>query len=339
MALIVAVLLWPAAPPSSAARPPLYLMAIGNRLLETPDERHMPFLNFDVVYVPYFLFNNFNDIGVRAMWHSSVNELTINTMRISLEYNIHNHTVVDQTGAYRWTLVLMRHGIPFVDLDFVCSHFNLSWSPLGTGQVNILRVTARRADDLSDAQFLTRFRNTANAQAYLYHNPPVEPTPTPVFCLAITGIGENTAAMLDVLEEHGALATFFIEPNAIPGHSELIWRILGGGHGIGFLAKSSEDVQAGNALLSRTAFQTTRLIWVEEEHSLDGYRDRLVLWETAARGAALAGSVLYQAVEGGDPVPLRFDESESGHLARVLQQLVYAECIAVPLDERIQPAS
>jgi hypothetical protein len=344
-------LLLPLSQYGSATRPTLILMAAGNRLLETPAEHYVPFHSGGWLYVPYTLFNNRADLGINARWHADANELSINTFEDHITWNLNTGTAIDSRGFYHWAPASVRNGIPFVPAVYVAEHFGLAWSMVNTGQVQIFRVRAERAAEWTDAQFLSRVRSAANAQAHLYYNPPVE-TPTPVVCLAITGLGDGTAAMLDVLDEFGVQAAFFLEPSAIPRHVETIWRILGGGHSVGLLLPAGSEegpslrssVDQGASFLQRAAFRSTRLLWLDTGDDAEvPYRGLAaagwVVWSQAADGSLLDGAALHQAVEGGEPVPLRFMDGQSAYLARALRQLIDAGSVIAPLDERLSPAS
>lgn len=97
----------------------------------------------------------------------------------------------------------------------------------------------------------------------------LNPVDNAVF-LSIDGLGDGSriGAMLDLFEEYGVTAAFFITPAELETYPDTVLSILAAGHTIGFLVELDGALEAladANASLMHRFKQTTRLIRIKGE--------------------------------------------------------------------------
>ena len=132
----------------------------------------------------------------------------------------------------------------------------------------------------------------------------------------------NTAAVLDLLDENESRGTFFVVGSRIPGHEELLCRVLDGGHELANhtyshlhtvrlprVALAEEVRKANDAIVDAVAGRDMRVALVRPPFGKD--RRRLV---GVARELGLLVAVW--SIDSGDALGYRADEITKAVLAR-----------------------
>lgn len=312
-AAVVLLTLWPR--PAQASNDIIFI-ALNDQMVSKLTASTMPIYYYYSYYVPYVIFDtnymtaNFSlnvDLGIRVA--ATNNKITLYNKRRQLTYDLDAGTCTDKDGNnYKRAAVV--GGITYLPIASVRDYFaedGLSYSQLSTEYGVLLRLTTPSVS-LSDDIFADAAASGMPAMIRDYNrvqtpspspspsvspSPSPSPSPTPGQSSGKRGVnvylsfqcsgGENTAAVLDLLEREGIPALFFFSPDALAENEAIIRRIVGGGHAVGLTVPGgpTEDAKAllaeGNRLLELIAHINTRTLTLKNG-------DRTVASELSAQG-------------------------------------------------------
>lgn len=287
LALCALLIFQMAAPPAGAAGS-VYFTAAGNEILPLNDST-MPFWSDGYLYIASSIFTGQvnKSLGVAYLPSSTSNPnlCILYGGGRSLMFDLNRSFARDTDGNVIFLGAVRRNGEIFVPASAVADFFGLEYSvtPLTVSTVTEASYGAlvwlRRPNfGLSEKDFI----NAAVSQIAMRYTQYVqerdrgdEPQDNPggsaetwggvniYLCLEA---GSNTAALLDVLDEYGAQATFFCSPEFLSGQGDLLRRMAATGQAVGLLADAgdpartaAEQLEAGNRALAQATMGKTRL--------------------------------------------------------------------------------
>lgn len=275
--LLAAVILSLAVLPVLAADV-IFFTAVNNTLLELTAET-LPVKYSSMIYVPSSVFNS-NALGTYSLYSRSTQTVLISDGDRILYFDMSAGNSYDSDGAdYRY-VAIYENDTAYVPAYFVATYFDFHYSYIHRDGKHIVRLTS--GDVLSDADFfsaaeslmesrLKEFEKSAEGGETVPSAPPTQPTPpvqptaTPpeivdrsrvVVHLGILGLGENSEAQLDALEELGLPVCFFATAEEVYANADLVRRIVGEGGSIG--VRFGDD-PAAEAAAFRTALRDTAM--------------------------------------------------------------------------------
>ncbi len=367
--------------PVSAAN--LYFTAINDSVeLLTADS--MPFWSAGNLYVPYTVFDsNKNstkmDLGITV----SYNSLSKKTVSI---YSLHDRILTFDlnTGTCRNELTgenypyraIMRNGKPYLPVEIVCSFFGLRWSyntlP-SIPQGYLVRIKNSDAV-LDDAKFIDAAGNLLHSRLKEYTQslssaestlPPtpesqdehqdeevITPTNIPTYLAIRCESPQYIGAILDILDNMGRPALFFLSPEVIESSGPLVRQILGTGHSIGILAQGSTQAQThrilarGNQALESLAHTRTTIVYAPSDRHEALEQDGWICWDetvrlspTAQTGANAYVQQVMGQLDGRNRVTyltLSGDDAGVRILSPLLGQLANQHFVlGIPLETRL----
>ncbi len=282
------------APAAAEAAGSVYITAAGNDILPL-DDATMPFWSEGYLYVASSIFTGQvnRSLGV-AYLPSSVSNPNLCILygrEGSLMFDLSGNFVRDTDGNVTARGAIRRGGEIFVPASIVAEFFKLEYS------VTPLTVSAAGEDSYGALVWLRQpnfglsekaFINAAFSQIAMRYEQylrerrpenggagsvpggiqlPAGDGKTVYLCLEA---GSGTAAQLDALDAHGAQAAFFCSPEFLESQGDLLRRMAATGHAVGLLADAgdpertvAEQLEAGNALLSRATMGKTRLACIQ----------------------------------------------------------------------------
>jgi hypothetical protein len=186
----------------------------------------------------------------------------------TVTFDLVNGGCSDNLGASYSTTAIYKSGQVYVPASWVCSYFNLKYSPItGIGYGDVIRITNSKAV-LSNQQFLDAATSLMHSHYNDYFGvnttvtPSTSPSPSPspttntdgtqkAANLSLCFIGLPSKEILDSLDAYSFKACFFVTAEEAKSSPDIIRRICGSGHSIGIYCKSSaqnECVDAVNAI-------------------------------------------------------------------------------------------
>ena len=280
-------------------------LALNDQVVPRITSGTMPIWYGNAYFIPYSVFDmnymstNFGiavDLGVRVA--AGDGNIMLYNKRRQLIYDLDAGTCVDQQGnSYRNAIT--RGGIVYLPVATVASFFSeggLSYYQLDTPYGPLLRLTTPSValgneefvDAASGSHLPQILRDYNKTQTPLPSPSPAQPTPstpspsdnpTPdrpgvrVQLSFLVTDGEGTASLLDLLDQEGLHALFLLRPETLSQYENLIRRMVGSGHALGFLLPGGpgEDAKAqlreGNRLLALIARTNTHTVALEQEDS------------------------------------------------------------------------
>ncbi len=279
----------------SAAEDSIFFTAINNTLLELTDDT-MPVSYNSVIYVPSSLFNStaldtysYYSRGTQTVLISDGNALLYFDMGAGNSYDGDENT-------YRYAAIYVND-TAYVPAFFVADFFGLTYSYIRRDERHIVRLT--RGSVLSDDAFFSaaasliesRLNQYLSSRGLPMPTPVPSPTPTPAptpeptppptplppvptpspppvidrsdvtVHLCFLGLNENSALVLDALEDAGLPACFFAPAEELLAHDDLVRRILGSGYGLGMLVRTDPAEEYGefSAVLREAAMTVSFL--------------------------------------------------------------------------------
>ena len=278
-------------PPPAAAAEVCFTAVNDNVLPLTADT--MPIWYKSLIYVPYTVFDSGStgvDLGLSSTYDPSTATVSVYNLRQILAFDLNAGTCRDlATDTYYDVRAVMRNGRPYVPLNTVCTFFGLSRSYNSIRQGYLLRIK-NEAVVLSDSKFIEAAENLLNMRLREYNrslNPgsdtPSTPSTDPAVEEPVTASdvsvylafrctdGDSLADLLDALDAKAAYAVFFLTPQVLEEHGDLVRRMLGEGHSVGLLAlgdtadQTRRLLERGSELLAGTAHSRTTLAMVPDE--------------------------------------------------------------------------
>ena len=347
-------------PPPAAAAEVCFTAVNDNVLPLTADT--MPIWYKSLIYVPYTVFDSGStgvDLGLNSTYDPSSAMVNIYNLRQILAFDLNAGTCRDpSTDTYYNVRAVMRNGRPYVPLNTVCTFFGLSRSYNSIRQGYLLRIK-NEAVVLSDSKFIEAAENLLNMRLREYNrslNPgsdtpstpgtvtpstpstaPTEEEPVTASDVSVylafrcTDAG-SLSGLLDALDAKSARAVFFLTPQVLKEHGDLVRRTLGQGHSVGLLAQGDTADQTrlllerGNELLAGTAHSRTTLAMVPDEQRAALSAQGWVCWQqTLALSPTLSSGVN------------TFAANTLRRLNRLNRQTVYLTMDADPGAVRVLP--
>ena len=292
-------------PPPAAAAEVCFTAVNDNVLPLTADT--MPIWYKSLIYVPYTVFDSGStgvDLGLSSTYDPSTATVSVYNLRQILAFDLNAGTCRDlATDTYYDVRAVMRNGRPYVPLNTVCTFFGLSRSYNSIRQGYLLRIK-NEAVVLSDSKFIEAAENLLNMRLREYNrslNPgsdtpstpgtdpaveePVTASDVSVYLAFRCTDGDSLADLLDALDAKAAYAVFFLTPQVLEEHGDLVRRMLGEGHSVGLLAlgdtadQTRRLLERGSELLAGTAHSRTTLAMVPDEQRAALSAQGWVYWQ------------------------------------------------------------
>ncbi len=193
-------------------------------------------------YVPVTVFTQ---LRLYSTYQSSTSTLEITSSSRQMFFNLATGETYDSNNTYYTASAIMRGGVVYVPVDFVCRQFGLSWSYIrGNGYGDLCRITDGTAS-LSDVLFMNAAAPLMSSRYNEYVGATVSPDANDgsvsnadsVIFLSFQGMPGDD--MLTALNTYGIKATFFLTASEIAENPGAVRRIAGEGHNIGALCSSS----------------------------------------------------------------------------------------------------
>lgn len=262
----------------AAADDIIFFTAVNNTLLELTRET-MPVKYSSMIYVPSSVFNS-TALGTFAYYSRNNQTVLISDGNLSLYFDMSEGNSYDDEQDYRYAAVYVND-TAYVPAYFVAEYFDLGYSYIRKDGMHIVRLTSGNVLDDEDffnaaeSQLENRLNDYLRQQGKLpVTTPPAAssvptatPRPTPTTtpeidrssvtaCIAIIGLGENSAAQLDGLLQQELPVCFFATAEEVYENADLVRRILGEGGSIGV---RMETDPAAEAEAFRTALRDTAM--------------------------------------------------------------------------------
>ncbi len=367
--------------PASAAD--VYYYGAVNYWLNPAWEWYMPVQLSSGIYIPSQLLDD-SDAGITVTYNKTQRYLTVYNTERSLHFNLDLFVAFDSYRQYDYA-VIENNGIFYLPLDAICSYFDISYTRIATAYGTIIRI--KTAPVLSsDADFVTGYSNKLAQYSKDYerlHTPPspapqpsgvtATPTPSPKVTqppiLYVSFDVTSAAAMpalLDVLDSHGILATFFFTEQALKESNDVVRRVIGTGHSIGILGADEEPffespdamlqvLQETNERLRKATLAQSRLVRVQggsKTKMTPAYRDALAghgyrLWDwtisvaDTASSFSVADSLLekIEKANGTSFVRLSVSDTTVSALRKALPKLAEQQAVFHPIAESQMPVN
>ena len=194
----------------------------------------MPIIYSGVPYIPYSIFTD--HLGIRAVYNAEENVLILANPVRTLFYDLKNGTCYDDKDyGYDRQATVYNGGI-YVPARFTGEFFGMSFSYDSGIPVVRLRSSASTQSDAAIREYYAEeFEKRLEEYQFV---PPEEPDPetadpAPAYLMFTGELNDSTAALLDILEQYGLKATFFLSAETILKNEALVRRIYVDGHNIG----------------------------------------------------------------------------------------------------------
>lgn len=285
----------------------VYLMAVNDTVVEmTP--ANMPVSVGGVLYVPYTLFANRSGInlGVAAQYSATKGTVLVSSDRKGVVFDPRADTAYDFDNRDVGVRAVVRNGLVFIPVAWVCSYFGqTSYSLTRTQYGTLVRVTSNTAI-LTDAEFVdaadgllrANWEGYQQAVAGAGQDPDVQPSPSPgteagpLVCLALR-LGDQTEEAARQLESYGQRGLFLMTPEELAEQDDLVRRLVGMGHTVGIALTGADgescltQAEQGGVLLAHAARYDARIVCADQldqegREALE--RAGYVVWQANVQG-------------------------------------------------------
>ena len=265
----------------SSAEDDIFFTAVNNTLLDLTAET-MPVNYNSMIYVPSSVFNS------RAL--DTYSYYSRNTQMALIADGVHTlyfdmsagNSYDEEDNAYRYAAIYYND-TAYVPAFFVADFFGLGYSYIRREGRHIVRLT--NGSVLTDEAFFNAASSLMDTRLNQYLSaqetpapptsapsptpppvktppPPATPGPTPTqppvgrdrsdvtVRLCFLGLNEDSASILDTLEEADTPACFFAAAGELYARADLVRRILGSGYGLGLLLQDSPTEEYGEFCLA-----------------------------------------------------------------------------------------
>lgn len=329
LALALAAVLLLGAFPTSNAVPDVIFTAINDTFLRNLAPNTMPMQIDGLVYVPYSTFLIAPSPGLSSTYNAANNQLVLYNINRILTFDMANAITYDEQGTVYGANAVRRNGTYYVPARVVCDAFGFYFSFVPGNLLGpIVRINTDDnmvSDDYLVSRSFTVMRsiydqyqrdyggeteepdpdnetngNSSTPPPSTNENPnasgePVEEDPEakPVVYLAFEGdLNDSTGQILDILQESGYQATFFVTGRLHAGNVEYLARAAAAGHTIGNNLDGYPGVGAGFQDLAQEAAATTEAV-----QAVIKTRPRLLM--VPGGSASLTQEEVDALVEGG----------------------------------------
>ena len=269
--------------PSEAAGT-VYFTAVNKNVLSLSDAT-MPFWSGGYLYVPSTIFTGVGrDLGVS--YYPNIAKQTVllyvdDTIYSSLVFDLNKDYAIDNEGNMYFQKPIQRGGVIFLPISLIARCFGLLYSTVEVDRGYLVWVrnpdmdmeeryfadTARSRMDYEYSQYL-RNQGTAAEETVPEQSEPSVVTGQRIYLSMEAAESAAVSSLLDTLDRYDAQAAFYCTAGFLEEAGDLLRRMSAAGQAIGLIADAADDrpvteqLEAGNRLLSQAASVKTRLAWI-----------------------------------------------------------------------------
>ena len=269
--------------PSEAAGT-VYFTAVNKNVLSLSDAT-MPFWSGGYLYVPSTIFTGVGrDLGVS--YYPNIAKQTVllyvdDTIYSSLVFDLNKDYAIDNEGNMYFQKPIQRGGVIFLPISLIARCFGLLYSTVEVDRGYLVWVrnpdmdmeeryfadAARSRMDYEYSQYL-RNQGTAAEETVPEQSEPSVVTGQRVYLSMEAAESAAVSSLLDTLDRYDAQAAFYCTAGFLEEAGDLLRRTSAAGQAIGLIADAADDrpvteqLEAGNRLLSQAASVKTRLAWI-----------------------------------------------------------------------------
>ena len=269
--------------PSEAAGT-VYFTAVNKNVLSLSDAT-MPFWSGGYLYVPSTIFTGVGrDLGVS--YYPNIAKQTVllyvdDTIYSSLVFDLNKDYAIDNEGNMYFQKPIQRGGVIFLPISLIARCFGLLYSTVEVDRGYLVWVrnpdmdmeeryfadAARSRMDYEYSQYL-RNQGTAAEETVPEQSEPSVVTGQRIYLSMEAAESAAVSSLLDTLDRYDAQAAFYCTAGFLEEAGDLLRRMSAAGQAIGLIADAADDrpvteqLEAGNRLLSQAASVKTRLAWI-----------------------------------------------------------------------------
>lgn len=269
--------------PSEAAGT-VYFTAVNKNVLSLSDAT-MPFWSGGYLYVPSTIFTGVGrDLGVS--YYPNIAKQTVllyvdDTIYSSLVFDLNKDYAIDNEGNMYFQKPIQRGGVIFLPISLIAWCFGLLYSTVEVDRGYLVWVrnpdmdmeeryfadAARSRMDYEYSQYL-RNQGTAAEETVPEQSEPSVVTGQRIYLSMEAAESVAVSSLLDTLDRYDAQAAFYCTAGFLEEAGDLLRRMSAAGQAIGLIADAADDrpvteqLEAGNRLLSQAASVKTRLAWI-----------------------------------------------------------------------------
>ena len=271
-----------AVPSEAAGR--VYFTAVNKNVLSLSDAT-MPFWSGGYLYVPSTIFTGVGrDLGVS--YYPNIAKQTVllyvdDTIYSSLVFDLNKDYAIDNEGNMYFQKPIQRGGVIFLPISLIARCFGLLYSTVEVDRGYLVWVrnpdmdmeeryfadAARSRMDYEYSQYL-RNQGTAAEETVPEQSEPSVVTGQRIYLSMEAAESAAVSSLLDTLDRYDAQAAFYCTAGFLEEAGDLLRRMSAAGQAIGLIADAADDrpvteqLEAGNRLLSQAASVKTRLAWI-----------------------------------------------------------------------------
>ena len=269
--------------PSEAAGT-VYFTAVNKNVLSLSDAT-MPFWSGGYLYVPSTIFTGVGrDLGVS--YYPNIAKQTVllyvdDTIYSSLVFDLNKDYAIDNEGNMYFQKPIQRGGVIFLPISLIARCFGLLYSTVEVDRGYLVWVrnpdmdmeeryfadAARSRMDYEYSQYL-RTQGAAAEETVPEQSEPSVVTGQRIYLSMEAAESAAVSSLLDTLDRYDAQAAFYCTAGFLEEAGDLLRRMSAAGQAIGLIADAADDrpvteqLEAGNRLLSQAASVKTRLAWI-----------------------------------------------------------------------------
>ena len=269
--------------PSEAAGT-VYFTAVNKNVLSLSDAT-MPFWSGGYLYVPSTIFTGVGrDLGVS--YYPNIAKQTVllyvdDTIYSSLVFDLNKDYAIDNEGNMYFQKPIQLGGVIFLPISLIARCFGLLYSTVEVDRGYLVWVrnpdmdmeeryfayAARSRMDYEYSQYL-RNQGTAAEETVPEQSEPSVVTGQRIYLSMEAAESAAVSSLLDTLDRYDAQAAFYCTAGFLEEAGDLLRRMSAAGQAIGLIADAADDrpvteqLEAGNRLLSQAASVKTRLAWI-----------------------------------------------------------------------------
>ena len=269
--------------PSEAAGT-VYFTAVNKNVLSLSDAT-MPFWSGGYLYVPSTIFTGVGrDLGVS--YYPNIAKQTVllyvdDTIYSSLVFDLNKDYAIDNEGNMYFQKPIQRGGVIFLPISLIARCFGLLYSTVEVDRGYLVWVrnpdmdmeeryfadAARSRMDYEYSQYL-RNQGAAAEETVPEQSEPSVVTGQRIYLSMEAAESAAVSSLLDTLDRYDAQAAFYCTAGFLVEAGDLLRRMSAAGQAIGLIADAADDrpvteqLEAGNRLLSQAASVKTRLAWI-----------------------------------------------------------------------------
>ena len=282
--LLCLLLVFQLSPVPSGAAETVYFTAVNKNVLTLSDDT-MPFWSGGYLYVPSTIFTGVGrDLGVS--YYPNIARQTVllyvdKTVYSSLVFDLNKDYAIDNEGNLYFQKPIQRGGVIFLPISLIARCFGLLYSTVEVDRGYLVWVrnpdmdmeeryfadAARSRMDYEYSQYL-RNQGTAAEETVPEQSEPSVVTGQRIYLSMEAAESVAVSSLLDTLDRYDAQAAFYCTAGFLEEAGDLLRRMSAAGQAIGLIADAADDrpvteqLEAGNRLLSQAASVKTRLAWI-----------------------------------------------------------------------------